>query len=72
MVPIEYNGIKYNFLDTPGYFDFVGEVEEALSVAACAVIVINAKAGVEVGTQKALGSVQQVQPAPRILCYQHG
>ena len=53
VVPIEYNGIKYNFLDTPGYFDFVGEVEEALSVAACAVIVINAKAGVEVGTQKA-------------------
>ena len=53
VVPIEYEGIKYNFLDTPGYFDFVGEVEEALSAAEAAVIVINAKAGVEVGTQKA-------------------
>ncbi len=53
VVPIEYNGIKFNFFDTPGYFDFVGEVEEALSVAAAAVIVVNAKAGVEVGTQKA-------------------
>ena len=53
VVPIEYNGIKFNFLDTPGYFDFVGEVEEAISVAEAAVIVINAKSGVEVGTQKA-------------------
>lgn len=72
VVPIEYNGIKYNFLDTPGYFDFVGEVEEALSVAACAVIVINAKAGVEVGTQKAWDLCNKFNPAPRILCYQHG
>ncbi len=53
VVPIEYNGMKFNFLDTPGYFDFVGEVEEAMSVADCAVIVVNAKSGVEVGTQKA-------------------
>ena len=53
VVPIEANGIKYNFLDTPGYFDFVGEVEEALTAAEAAVIVVNAKAGVEVGTQKA-------------------
>ena len=53
VVPIEHNGIKFNFLDTPGYFDFVGEVEEALSAAQMAVIVINGKSGVEVGTQKA-------------------
>jgi elongation factor G len=53
IVPVEYNGTKYNFLDTPGYFDFVGEVEEALSVADAAIIVVNAKSGVEVGTQKA-------------------
>ncbi len=57
LVPIEYNGengpIKINFLDTPGYFDFVGEVEEAISVADSAVIVINCKAGIEVGTEKA-------------------
>ncbi len=53
VVPIEHNGIKFNFLDTPGYFDFVGEVEEALSAAQMAVIVVNGKSGVEVGTQKA-------------------
>ena len=53
VVPIEHNGIKINFLDTPGYFDFVGEAEEALAAAGAAVIVINAKAGVEVGAQKA-------------------
>ena len=57
VVPIEYNGIKFNFLDTPGYFDFVGEVEEAMSVAGAAVIVVNAKSGVEVGTQKALSLI---------------
>lgn len=53
VVPIEWEDIKVNFLDTPGYFDFVGEVEEALSVADAAVIVISAKAGVEVGTMRA-------------------
>lgn len=53
IVPIIWEGTKINFLDTPGYFDFVGEVEEALSVADAAVIVISAKAGVEVGTLKA-------------------
>ncbi|MEG0368901.1 MAG: elongation factor G [Hungatella sp.] len=57
LIPLEYEGesgpIKINFLDTPGYFDFVGEVEEAISVADAAVIVINCKAGIEVGTEKA-------------------
>ncbi|MBB2183723.1 elongation factor G [Lachnospiraceae bacterium MD1] len=53
VIPIEFEGIKINFLDTPGYFDFVGEVEEALAVADAAVILVSAKAGVEVGTLKA-------------------
>ncbi|MCI8464275.1 MAG: GTP-binding protein, partial [Lachnospiraceae bacterium] len=39
VVPILWEGVKINFLDTPGYFDFVGEVEEALSVADAAIIV---------------------------------
>ena len=38
IIPIEWNGVKINVLDTPGYFDFVGEVEEAVSVAGAAVI----------------------------------
>ena len=53
VVPIEWDGVKINVLDTPGYFDFVGEVEEAVSVADAAIIVVNGKSGVEVGTQKA-------------------
>lgn len=53
VVPIEWEGYKINLLDTPGYFDFVGEVEEAVSAAGAAVIVVNGKSGVEVGTQKA-------------------
>jgi elongation factor G len=53
VVPIIFEDTKINFLDTPGYFDFVGEVEEALQAADAAVIVISAKAGVEVGTIKA-------------------
>lgn len=53
VVPIIWNDIKVNVLDTPGYFDFVGEAEEAAAAADAAVIVINGKSGVEVGTQKA-------------------
>ena len=57
LIPLEYEGdngpIKINLLDTPGFFDFVGEVEEAVSVADAAIIVVNCKAGIEVGTEKA-------------------
>ncbi len=53
VVPLEWENTKINILDTPGYFDFVGEVEEAVSVADAAVIVVSGKNGVEVGTVKA-------------------
>ena len=53
VIPIEWEGCKINVLDTPGYFDFVGEVEEAISAADAAIIVVSGKSGVEVGTQKA-------------------
>ena len=57
LIPLEYEGdngpIKINLLDTPGFFVFVGEVEEAVSVADAAIIVVNCKAGIEVGTEKA-------------------
>ncbi len=53
VVPIEWDGYKINIIDTPGYFDFVGEVEEAISAAGAAIIVVNGKAGIEVGTLKA-------------------
>lgn len=53
VIPIEWEGCKINILDTPGYFDFVGEVEEAISAAGAAIIVVNGKSGMEVGTEKA-------------------
>ena len=53
VVPIEWKDYKINILDTPGYFDFVGEAEEAASAADAAIIVVSGKNGVEVGTEKA-------------------
>lgn len=53
VVPIEWEGIKINVLDSPGYFDFIGEVEEAISAADAAIIVVSGKSGVEAGTEKA-------------------
>ena len=53
VIPIEWGKVKINVLDTPGYFDFVGEVEEAVGAADAAIIVVSGKDGVQVGTQKA-------------------
>lgn len=53
VIPVEWEGYKINLLDTPGFFDFSGEVEEAISAAGAAIIVVNGKSGVEVGTQRA-------------------
>ena len=53
VIPVPWQKNKVNILDTPGYFDFVGEVEEAVSAADAAIIVVSGKAGVQVGTQKA-------------------
>ena len=53
MVPVQWDKMKVNILDTPGFFDFVGEAEEAAAAADAAVIVVSGKSGVQVGTQKA-------------------
>ena len=53
LVPIPWGDVKVNILDTPGSFDFVGEVEEAASVADAAIIVVSGKAGVQTGTKRA-------------------
>ena len=53
VVPVEWDGVKVNLLDTPGSPDFIGEVEEAVSVADAAVIVVSGKAGIEPGTRRA-------------------
>jgi elongation factor G len=49
----QYNGYKINIIDTPGYFDFAGEVLEALRVAGMGVIVVSAKDRFNVGAEKA-------------------
>ncbi len=51
VIPIEYQDHKINFLDTPGYTDFVGEMVSALRVADGALVLIDAVAGAEVGTE---------------------
>ncbi len=53
LIPIEYKDHKINLLDTPGYTDFVGEVISALYVADGAIVVVDAVAGIEVGTEVA-------------------
>ncbi len=51
VIPTEWRGGKINFLDTPGYADFSGEVMAALRVADAAVVVVSADKGAEVGTE---------------------
>ncbi len=53
VAPVDYKGCRINILDTPGAFDFAGEVMEALRAADAAVIVCSAKDGVSVGLEKA-------------------
>ena len=53
VAPVEWKNTKINILDTPGYFDFEGEVRQALSAVETALIVVSAKDGVNVGTEKA-------------------
>ena len=53
LVPVEFEKTKINFVDTPGFFDFVGEVEAAVRAVEAAVIVVDASSGIQVGTEKA-------------------
>lgn len=53
VVPVIWKENKINFIDTPGYFDFVGEVNAALRAAEAAIILVDAGAGIQVGTEQA-------------------
>ena len=53
MAPMMWKNVKINVIDTPGYLDFSGEVLQAMRVADSAVIVVDGKAGIEVGTELA-------------------
>ena len=51
LLSFNWKNAKINILDTPGFFDFAGEVKQAVRVADCALIVVNAKSGIDVGTE---------------------
>jgi elongation factor G len=55
LMPCEWQSHKLNFIDTPGYMDFVGEVISAVRVADAALVVVDAGGGVEVGTEQVWG-----------------
>ncbi|WP_302759430.1 elongation factor G [Amedibacillus dolichus] len=59
LVPIEWKDCKINFLDTPGYADFIRGVEEGVAVGDSALIVVDAKDVVQPGTQKAWQEAQK-------------
>ena len=56
---IEWKGSKINFIDTPGYFDFIGEVNAALRAAEAAVIMVDAGSGIQVGTEAAWNACER-------------
>ncbi len=66
ILPCEWRDMKINLLDTPGYSDFVGEVKAGVRVADGAVAVIEAAAGVQVGTQLTWGYVEEAR-LPRLV-----
>ncbi len=66
VAPLEWKGHKVNLLDTPGYFDFVGEVKSALRVTDAVAILVDAVAGVEVGTELAWHFADE-QSLPRMV-----
>ena len=53
MAPMLWNGTKINILDTPGFFDFEGEVRQCVRAADAAIIVVDGKSGIQVGTELA-------------------
>jgi len=66
VIPIEWNNLKFNILDTPGYFDFIGEMYGAKRASEGSVVLIDASSGIEVGTEKAWKNVEKYS-TPRII-----
>ena len=59
IAPIEWKDMKYNIIDTPGFFDFVGDVKEGVRVADSALIVLSGRSGVSVGTEQVFSYAKQ-------------
>ena len=58
IIPVNFEGCKINLLDNPGFFDFAGEIVQSLRVADAGLIVLSAKGGIAVGTEKAWKSLK--------------
>ena len=66
VIPVEYDNIKINLIDAPGYFDFEGEVLQALRASEAGLMVIDAQNGIEVGTEKYWKYTEKIN-LPRII-----
>ena len=66
LLPCQWRDTKVNILDTPGYSDFVGEVNAGIRASEAAIIVVCAASGVEVGTSQAWGYCQEAN-LPRLI-----
>jgi elongation factor G len=66
LLPFEWQGMKLNLIDTPGYADFTGEVRSGLRVTEGAIVVICAASGVEVGTEQMWGDAEKAD-LPRLI-----
>jgi len=66
LLPFEWQGVKLNLIDTPGYADFTGEVRSGLRVTEGAIVVICAASGVEVGTEQMWGDAEKAN-LPRLI-----
>ena len=64
---VEWNKRKINFIDTPGYDDFVGEVVAGVQVADAALVLVDAQSGVEVGTERTWACVKN-RGLPAFFC----
>jgi len=59
IAPVEWKDMKYNVLDTPGFFDFAGEVKQGLRAADSALVVLSGRSGVSVGTEQVFKYAKQ-------------
>lgn len=66
LTPFEWQGVKVNILDTPGYLDFYGEVKGALSVAECGLLVLCGVSGLEVQAEITFNDMEE-QKKPRVV-----
>ncbi len=66
VVPVDFDNVRLNFIDTPGYLDFVGEMISGVKVAEAALVLVDAVAGVEVGTELAWDRLDELHK-PRIV-----